>query len=96
MDFEIPDSYPDCCYDNKPTYLSPVSSDDSRYRDGGAKYKHRQIADVVELPRRRAIQNWTARLETKVLVKNHKNASSKEGNGGAEELKFFHGVLSRI
>jgi hypothetical protein len=22
MDFEIPDSYPDCCYRNKPTYLS--------------------------------------------------------------------------
>jgi hypothetical protein len=22
MDFEIPDSYPDCCYRNNPTYLS--------------------------------------------------------------------------
>ena len=70
----------------------PVSSDDCRDRDGGAKYKPRQIADVVELHRRRAIQNWTARFDTKVLVKNHKSASSKKANGGAEELKFFHGA----
>jgi hypothetical protein len=72
----------------------PVSSDDCRDRDGGAKYKHRQIADVVELHRCRAIQNWTARFDPKVLIKNHKGASSKKCYGGAEELKFFHGAFS--
>ena len=69
-----------------------MSSDDCS--DGGAENKHCQIADVVKLHRYRALQNRTLNSNTKVLIKNHKGANCKKGNGGADGLKFFHGALS--
>jgi hypothetical protein len=72
-----------------------VSSDDCSDQDGGTENKHCQIANIVELHRCMALQNRTSRSNTKVFLKNHSDASTKKGNGSADELKFFHDVPSR-